>query len=98
MYLQEEVEARLEAERRLREAEASLSRLEKAVEKQVTKKKAAAAAAAAAAEKTKEPVVAQSPEKAGIEKSNEENTLAEECDKADEEMIADVRTLKSKSV
>ena len=47
MYLQEEVEARLEAERRLREAEASLSRLEKAVEKQVTRKKAAAAAAAA---------------------------------------------------
>ena len=95
LYLQEEVEARLEAERRLREAEASLSRLEKAVEKQVTKKKAAAAAAAAA-EKNKEPVVAQSPEKAGIEKSNEENnTIAEQYDKADEEMIADVKTLKS---
>lgn len=97
MYLQEEVEARLEAERRLREAEASLSRLEKAVEKQVTRKKAAAAAAAA--EKKKEPVMTQSPEKAGIEKSNEENnTLADEYDKADEEMIADVKTLKSKSV
>ena len=41
----------------------------------------------------------QSPEKAGIEKSNEENnTLADEYDKADEEMIADVKTLKSKSV
>lgn len=77
---QEEVEARLEAEKRLREAEASLARLEKAVEKQVTRKKTSAA-------ETKE-----SPQESGAPKS----APPDDQDNVEQEMIADVRTLKSK--
>ena len=89
--MQEEVEARLEAERRLREAEASLTRLEIAVEKKVTKQKVAAAAVAAEKQVT-------SPATGSVttENDTEKKLIVEEdADKIDE-MIADVRTLKRK--
>ena len=71
----------MEAENRLREAEASLARLEKAVEKQVTSKKSAAVEKEVAAYQTCE---------------RRDTVEEEDHKKAEEEMIADVRTLKRK--
>ena len=101
--MKEEVVARLKAEQRLKEAEVSLARLEKAVSEHVyetaRKSAAAAATAAPAATPSKAAQTAATSSKedapsstsgAQVEESEEEKASAR-----NREMMSDVKTLKS---